>query len=121
MLDLLPTNMTDPTLYDYQFLRTHCATISLNGKMDTLYIAMQDGSLTWVEISRAPTGLPGLEYCWSYDEELDGLDATSVVYEIESSKEQTAARDSELESSRLLSSEHGSMTDEWEATNTSPH
>lgn len=71
MLDMLPDEMIDVSLYNYQFLKEHCATLSPDGKIEALYIAMSDASLTWTEISHAPRSTEGLEKCWKYDEKLD--------------------------------------------------
>lgn len=60
--------------YDVEFLRTHCAVLDINGKIDSLYIAMQHSNLSWHALRHSPVHLDGLEACWEYDPILDSSD-----------------------------------------------
>ncbi len=60
--------------YDADFLREHCAVCDGIGNIDSLYIALQNESLSWHFLKRAPRWKPGLEDCWLYDEILDAND-----------------------------------------------
>ncbi len=60
-----------PGSYDAEFLRRYCAVCDASGKIDSLYIALRHGSLSWHSIRRAPVVLEGLEECWYYDPILD--------------------------------------------------
>ncbi|CAK7212431.1 hypothetical protein SEUCBS140593_001501 [Sporothrix eucalyptigena] len=68
----------DPSLIDercdLEFLRNHCAVCNVNGKIDSLYIAMRDKTLSWHSIRRLPVHLEGLEPCWGFDMLLDAND-----------------------------------------------
>ena len=57
-----------------EFLRNHCAVCDTNGKIDSLYIAMREKTLSWHSIRRLPVFLEGLEPCWNYDVLLDQND-----------------------------------------------
>ncbi len=57
--------------FDLDFLRNHCAVCDSNGKVDSLYIAMRDKTLSWHSIRRLPVFLQALEPCWSFDTLLD--------------------------------------------------
>ncbi|CAK7208198.1 hypothetical protein SCUCBS95973_000022 [Sporothrix curviconia] len=59
---------------DLEFLRNHCAVCNTNGKIDSLYIAMRDKTLSWHSIRRLPIYLEGLEPCWGFDMLLDAND-----------------------------------------------
>jgi hypothetical protein len=60
--------------YDMEFLRTHCAVCGPNGKLDSLYIAMESDTLSWHFLRRSPCYLTGLEDSWQYDPLLDHND-----------------------------------------------
>ncbi|KIH88692.1 hypothetical protein SPBR_06914 [Sporothrix brasiliensis 5110] len=68
----------DPALldepFDMEFLRNHCAVCDINGKIDSLYIAMRERTLSWHSIRRLPVFLGGLEPCWGFDSLLDAND-----------------------------------------------
>ncbi|KAI1853448.1 hypothetical protein JX265_012739 [Neoarthrinium moseri] len=69
----------DPALlgagyYDQEFLRKHCAVCGPNGKLDSLYIAMQFDTLSWHFLRRSPCYFQGLEDSWAYDPLLDHND-----------------------------------------------
>lgn len=68
----------DPALvgnhYDVDFLRKHCAVCGPNGKIDSLYIAMESDKLSWHFLRRSPCYLEGLEDAWDYDTLLDRND-----------------------------------------------
>lgn len=68
----------DPSLlderYDLDFLRNNCAVCDTNGKIDSLYIAMRDRTLSWHSIRRLPVSMEGLEPCWGFDMLLDAND-----------------------------------------------
>lgn len=72
MLRQLPPVYIKEELYDYDFLRTNCATIAEDGRILDLYIAMVDDSFCWSELRRLPPFKAGLEACWEYDPMLDG-------------------------------------------------
>ncbi|EPE09482.1 hypothetical protein F503_07258 [Ophiostoma piceae UAMH 11346] len=57
-----------------EFLRNHCAVCDTNGKIDSLYIAMREKTLSWHSIRRLPVFLEGLDPCWNYDTLLDKND-----------------------------------------------
>ncbi|KAM0558159.1 hypothetical protein ACHAPJ_004843 [Fusarium lateritium] len=60
--------------YDWAFLKKHCAVMDVSGKMDSLYIAMEHGSLSWNFLKRSPVYLDGLESAWERDGVLDQKD-----------------------------------------------
>lgn len=60
--------------YDVDFLRTHCAVLDVHGKIDSLYIAMRDSTLSWHALRHSPVFLRGLEASWGYDPMLDAND-----------------------------------------------
>jgi hypothetical protein len=60
--------------YDRDFIRNHCAVIDSNGKLDSLYIAMQHDTLSWKFLRRSPAYLEGLESSWDHDQYLDQKD-----------------------------------------------
>lgn len=60
--------------YDVEFLRDHCAVLDVNGKIDSLYIAMQHSTFSWHYLRHSPVHLEGLEACWEYDSMLDSND-----------------------------------------------
>lgn len=72
MLRQLPSSLIDSQLYDFEFLRKHCATLDLNGNILDLYIAMCDDTFAWSELRASPVFLGGLEACWDFDPFLDG-------------------------------------------------
>ncbi|KAL1900291.1 hypothetical protein Sste5346_002602 [Sporothrix stenoceras] len=68
----------DPLLlderFDQDFLRNNCAVCDTNGKIDSLYIAMRDRTLSWHSIRRLPVCIEDLEPCWGFDVLLDAND-----------------------------------------------
>lgn len=72
MLRQLPASLADSQLYDFEFLRRHCATLDRNGNILDLYIAMCDDAFAWPELQASPVFLSGLEACWDFDPFLDG-------------------------------------------------
>ncbi|KAF7547831.1 hypothetical protein G7Z17_g7463 [Cylindrodendrum hubeiense] len=60
--------------YDRDFIRQHCAVIDANGKLDSLYIAMEHDTLSWKFLRRSPSYLEGLESSWEHDVYLDQKD-----------------------------------------------
>ncbi|KAH8661310.1 hypothetical protein BGZ61DRAFT_463998 [Ilyonectria robusta] len=60
--------------YDRDFIRQHCAVIDANGKLDSLYIAMEHDTLSWKFLRRSPKYLEGLESSWEHDVYLDQKD-----------------------------------------------
>lgn len=72
MLRLLPSSLMDSQLYDFEFLRKHCATLDHSGNILDLYIAMCDDTFAWPELQALPEYLPGLDPCWKHDHYLDG-------------------------------------------------
>lgn len=60
--------------FDVAFLRAHCAVLDSSGKIDSLYIAMQNSTISWHALRHAPAFLPGLESSWDYDAMLDAND-----------------------------------------------
>lgn len=69
----------DPSLvghknYDQGFLRAHCAVCGPDGKLDSLYIAMQSDTFSWHFLQRSPCYLQGLEDSWTFDSLLDPND-----------------------------------------------
>lgn len=65
----------DPSLldccFDLDFLQNHCAVCDARGKIESLYIAMQAGTLPWGALRDAPVYIEGLEDSWAYDSALD--------------------------------------------------
>lgn len=65
----------DPSLLgcrlDLDFLRNHCAVCDARGKIESLYIATQTGTLSWGALRDAPVHIGGLEDSWAYDSALD--------------------------------------------------
>ncbi|KAF4968567.1 hypothetical protein FZEAL_10375 [Fusarium zealandicum] len=69
--------------YDRAFLQQHCAVLNIGGKMDSLYIAMEHGTLSWNFLKRSPVYLDGLESAWEHDtvlDQKDDQDATSRAH-----------------------------------------
>ncbi|KAI5458389.1 hypothetical protein BGZ63DRAFT_391222 [Mariannaea sp. PMI_226] len=60
--------------YDRDFIRNHCAVVDSNGKLDSLYIAMQHDTLSWKFLRRSPAYIEGLESSWDHDVYLDQKD-----------------------------------------------
>ncbi|KAH7152979.1 hypothetical protein EDB81DRAFT_649026 [Dactylonectria macrodidyma] len=60
--------------FDRNFIRQHCAVVDANGKLDSLYIAMQHDTLSWKFLKRSPKYLEGLESSWEHDVYLDQKD-----------------------------------------------
>lgn len=57
--------------FDLDFLRNHCAVCDASGKIESLYIATQTGTLSWGALRDAPVYIEGLEDSWAYDSALD--------------------------------------------------
>lgn len=57
--------------YDVKFLRTHCAVLDGSGKIDSLYIAMRNNTLSWHALRHSRMYLEGLESSWETDPLLD--------------------------------------------------
>lgn len=74
MLRPLDPALLDARNYDQGFLSKHCAVCGPNGKMDSLYIAMQLDTFSWHFLQRSPCYLQGLEDSWAYDPLLDRND-----------------------------------------------
>ncbi|KAI0124419.1 hypothetical protein BJ170DRAFT_84943 [Xylariales sp. AK1849] len=74
MLRRLDAALIGPKNYDMGFLRKHCAVCGPNGKLDSLYIAMELDAFSWHFLHRSPCYLQGLEDSWAYDPLLDHND-----------------------------------------------
>ncbi|KAG9250380.1 uncharacterized protein F5Z01DRAFT_629635 [Emericellopsis atlantica] len=57
---------------DLEFLRSHCAVCDSNGRIQAMYIAPREHSLSWQSIMKMPTYVEGLECSWESDKQLDG-------------------------------------------------
>lgn len=57
--------------FDLDFLRNHCAVCDARGKIESLYIATQTGTLSWGALRDAPVYIGGLEGSWAHDSALD--------------------------------------------------
>lgn len=57
--------------YDVNFLKENCAVLDGCGRIEDLYIAMVDDTITWAELRELEPFLPGLESAWSLDTFLD--------------------------------------------------
>ncbi|ORY71552.1 uncharacterized protein BCR38DRAFT_454053 [Pseudomassariella vexata] len=73
----------DPSLvgegnYDMDFLRAHCAVVGPNGKIDSLYIAMELETFSWQFLRKSPCYVEDLEDAWGYDSLLDEEDRPSA-------------------------------------------
>ncbi|TGO28841.1 hypothetical protein BPAE_0022g00310 [Botrytis paeoniae] len=79
--------------YDVNFLKKYCAVLDGFGKVEDLYIAMTEDTITWVEMRELEQFLPGLESAWSHSTYLDGtrVDIPLQAMKDESS-EATASR-----------------------------
>lgn len=71
MLRPLDASMIATENYNQDFLRKHCAVCGRNGKLESLYIAMQSDTFSWHFLRRSPCHLQGLEGSWAYDALLD--------------------------------------------------
>ncbi|KAF7558955.1 hypothetical protein G7046_g5201 [Stylonectria norvegica] len=60
--------------YDREFLHRHCGIADTTGKMDSLYIALVNDTLSWNFLKRSPVYLEGLETSWEHDVFLDKQD-----------------------------------------------
>lgn len=74
MLRPLDSSLVNMKNYTQQFLSTHCAVCGPNGKLDSLYIAMQSDTFSWHFLRRSPCYLQGLEDSWNFDPLLDPND-----------------------------------------------
>ncbi|KAK6064378.1 hypothetical protein SCUP234_13045 [Seiridium cupressi] len=74
MLRPLDPALVDAKNYDQDFLSKHCAVCGPNGKLDSLYIAMQFDTFSWHFLQRSPCYLQGLEDSWAFDPLLDHND-----------------------------------------------
>lgn len=72
MLRQLDESLVDGP-YDLDFLLRNCAVRNISGKIDSLYIAMRDKTISWYKLRKAPVFLEGLEACWNYDRVLDAV------------------------------------------------
>ncbi|KAM0167039.1 hypothetical protein ACHAQE_000958 [Botrytis cinerea] len=74
--------------YDVKFLKDYCAVLDGSGKIEDLYIAMTEDTITWVEMRELEQFLPGLESAWSHSTYLDGalIDVPLQAMKDESSK-----------------------------------
>jgi hypothetical protein len=65
----------DPKLvgseYNADFLSQNCAVCDPSGRIDSLYIAMTNDTLSWHYIRHSPIFMNRLEACWAYDHLLD--------------------------------------------------
>ena len=57
--------------FDLDFLRNNCAVCDARGKIESLYIATQTGTLSWGALRDAPVYIGGLEDSWAHDSALD--------------------------------------------------
>ena len=57
--------------YDLAFLRRRCAVCAPDGRLESLYIAMVSGTLSWPSLRAASCYVEGLEACWAPDPALD--------------------------------------------------
>ncbi|RAL58435.1 hypothetical protein DID88_005140 [Monilinia fructigena] len=73
-LPMLQRLATQPisTYYNSDFLKKHCAVLDGCGKIEDLYIAMNEFTVTWAELRELKPFLPGLESAWYHDTDLDG-------------------------------------------------
>lgn len=71
MLRPLEPHLINPSHYDHDFLRRHCAVCDANGMIDSLYIAMRHHKISWHTLRHSPVFMDGLEDCWAYDPLLD--------------------------------------------------
>lgn len=71
MLRHLDSALTKPSNYTHEFLSEHCAVLSPDGKIDSLYIAMLHDTVSWEELRASPTFLNGLASSWDFDPRLD--------------------------------------------------
>lgn len=71
MLRTLDPALVDANNYDQDFLSKHCAVCGPNGKLDSLYIAMQLDSFSWHFLRRSPCYMQGLEDSWAFEPLLD--------------------------------------------------
>lgn len=68
----------DGSKYDFEFLRTHCAVLDVDGKIDTLYIALQHSVPSWDYLRTSNVFLPDLEISSGHDPMLDPTEALEV-------------------------------------------
>ncbi|KAF6835836.1 hypothetical protein CPLU01_04113 [Colletotrichum plurivorum] len=73
MLRPLDPKMIDSD-YDVEFLRKHCGVCEPSGKIESLYVAMREETLSWHFLRNSPKHIDGLESCWAYDYLLDPND-----------------------------------------------
>lgn len=60
--------------YDMEFLQKHCAVRDPHGNIESLYLALRHGTLSWSFLRDLPSSVSGLEKCWAYDPCLDPSD-----------------------------------------------
>jgi hypothetical protein len=70
-LTQIPPQERDPVRWNYTFLESQCMA-SDKAQGDVIYIALQDGELTWSDIRGLPRVFGSDETCWNPDPELDG-------------------------------------------------
>lgn len=71
MLRQLPDSLVG-TDYDMDFLQKNCAVCDDSGKINDLYIAMSEDTISWAELKNVSKFMDGLEAAWLYDQLLDG-------------------------------------------------
>ncbi|KAJ1329167.1 localization factor PodJL [Microdochium nivale] len=74
MLRPLDPSSIRPDNYTYDFLLEYCAVLPTDGKIDSLYIAMQHDVLSWEQLRASPVFLKGLASSWDHDPRLDRQD-----------------------------------------------
>lgn len=60
--------------YNLEFLRRHCAVCDADGRIQALYLGVQEGALSWAKIKQLSIYVEGLEASWEYDKYLDHRD-----------------------------------------------
>ncbi|KAL6863198.1 hypothetical protein ACO1O0_003442 [Amphichorda felina] len=57
--------------YNLEFLRRHCGVCDADGRIQALYLGVQEKALSWPKIKQLPVYVEGLESSWEYDKYLD--------------------------------------------------
>lgn len=57
---------------DAQFICQYSAVCDINGRPESMYLAVSGGTLSWSTIQALPVYVEGLESSWEHDRELDG-------------------------------------------------
>lgn len=68
----------DGLKYDFEFLRTHCAVLDADGKIDTLYITLQHSFSSWDYLRTSNVFLPDLEISLGHDPMLDPTEVLEI-------------------------------------------